>query len=598
MMLLAGEWLCYPGAPTFQELDTENAQLVDIRQIGVMAGNTFRATLSGKALDALCFMLPRPRGSQIFIDGQEVLPPQGNAISSQDVFLFSNYLNPAQQEHDFVLRVPVNFYFYSGYQGVVIGEHDRLIMIDEIYYFFDVLCLGLYLALVMICGVLFLQKRSESYILYLILYTIITAYRFMSFSSHFAQHPFFQASSQFYRLFFFLRYVLCRALILPEKKRTLCSFDYAVIGISIAELLVYILLPSRFSAASVVVSHISLAIEGLLLAQGILQCKAGVRILLFGWAAYTGREIFYTLLYIGLIPQGIVDAIIRPAQYAYLIYLLAFAAAVLGKFARKFSEAEVMAVSLEQKVLEQTQELREKNQRIIEEQNQRQQFITDVVHNLRNPLFALGGYMELLEGQMDQPTAEQQKYVGLIEDKLAYVNRMVDDMLLANRLEHGKIRFHFMRLELSAFLRDVVMGNKYLEQCGQVHISCPELYLDADSFRLHQALDNLFDNAVIHGGCTCMDIIVHQEERNVCLIIRDNGKGMSEEQVSRAFDRYYTSGQKNSAGLGLAITAAIIREHHGQITLESILGDGVTIRIALPAERGETDETFDDEKDA
>lgn len=257
-----------------------------------------------------------------------------------------------------------------------------------------------------------------------------------------------------------------------------------------------------------------------------------------------------------------------------------------------------MTISLEQKVLEQTQELREKNQRIIEEQHQRQQFMTDVVHNLRNPLFALGGYMELLESQMDQPTAEQQKYVGLIEDKLAYVNRMVDDMLLANRLEHGKIRFHFIQLELSAFLRSVVMGNKRLEQCGQVHISCPELYLAADSFRLHQALDNLLDNAVIHGGCTSMEITACQKESIIHLTICDNGKGMTEEQVARAFDRYYTSGQKNSTGLGLAITAAIIRGHGGQITLDSTPGEGVIIHIALPVESHETDETFDEMKEA
>lgn len=319
---------------------------------------------------------------------------------------------------------------------------------------------------------------------------------------------------------------------------------------------------------------------------------------LVGWAIYTGREVFYTLLQLGLIPQGIVDVIIRPTQYAHLVALIAFAATVLGRFAQKFSEAEELAVSLEQKVLEQTQELREKNQRIIEEQNQRQQFMTDVVHNLRNPLFTLGGYMELLESQMEQPTDEQQKYVGLIEDKLAYLNRMVDDMLLANRLEHGKIRFHFIRLELSAFLRSIVAENKRLAQCSRVRVTCPELCLDADSFRLHQALDNLLDNAVIHGCCTSVDVTAQQEDKTIQLTIRDDGKGMTSEQLARAFDRYYTSGQKNSSGLGLAITAAIIREHGGQITLDSVPGAGVTIRISLPAVRRETDEAFDETQGA
>lgn len=597
-MLLTGEWLRYSGAPDPDQLRLLEETPVDITHIGFMEGNTFLIQLSGENLKNLSFMLPRARGSQVFIDGRKVIPASGGNITSADVFRFSDYLNPALHEHNLVLQIPLTGRYYSGYQGIILGEYNPLLLIDQFRYFADNLCIGMYIALVLFCIVLFLQKHSETYILYLIIFTLISAYRFMSFSDHFAVLPLFQKNYQFYRFFFFMRYVLCRAFIHPPQLRQKPFTDYAIIGMTLIDLLVYVFMPSRFSEISIILSHTALAIEGILIAKGILANLPGFNILLAGWAVYAGREVFYTALQIGFIPQGIVDVLIRPTQYAHLVSLIAFTATVLGKFARKFSEAEEMTVSLEQKVLEQTQELREKNQRIIEEQNQRQQFMTDVVHNLRNPLFALGGYMELLESQMDQPTAEQQKYVGLIEDKLAYVNRMVDDMLLANRLEHGKIRFHFIRLELSAFLRSVVMGNKRLEQCGLVHISCPELYLAADSFRLHQALDNLLDNAVIHGGCTSMEITAYQEESIIHLTICDNGKGMTAEQVSRAFDRYYTSGQKNSTGLGLAITAAIIRGHGGQITLDSTPGEGVIIHIALPVESHETDETFDEMKEA
>ena len=597
MTLLAGEWMCYPGAPDMESLGGLTGHPVNAMHIGIMEGNTYRITLQDDYSEDLCFMLPRSRGSHIWIDGNAVAP-QGESISSQDVFSLSDYVNPDKQLHDFVLQIPVSGYFYSGYQGVVFGSRTRLESIDQIRYFIEVLCLGLYLTLGLVCLVLFLQKRSERYILYLVLFTLLTAYRFMNFSEHFSSYPLFSIGSDFYRLFFFMRYTLCRAFVLPERSRKKNVLDMLMISMIVCEAAAYLFLPAHFAQLSTNINLFALAIEGILITKGLLESRQGVRILLAGWSMYTGMELFYRLLHIGVIPQGIVDVLIRPTQYAHVAYLIAFAAAVFGKFASKFSEAEDMAVSLEQKVLEQTQELREKNQRIIEEQNQRQQFMTDIVHNLRNPLFALGGYMELLESQMDQPTDEQQKYVNLIEDKLAYVNRMVDDMLLSNRLEHGKIHFHFIRLELSVFLRSVVMGNKRLEQCGQVRISCPELYLDADSFRLHQALDNLLDNAVIHGGCSSMEITAYQEESVIHLTICDNGKGMTAEQVSRAFDRYYTSGQKNSTGLGLAITAAIIREHGGQITLDSTPGEGVEIHIALPVESHETDETFDEMKEA
>lgn len=593
MSLLAGKWVCYPGAPAMDELENRTGHLVDAMHIGIMEGNTYRIQLHANNMDDLCFMLPRSRGSQVWIDGTAVVP-QENSISSQDVFSLSDYTNLNVQMHDFVLRIPVSGYFYSGYQGVVFGSRARLESIDQIRYFIEVLCLGLYITLGLICLVLFLQKTSERYILYLVLFTLLTAYRFMNFSEHFSSYPVFSMGSDFYRLFFFMRYTLCRAFVLPKRTEKKNVLDMLMIGMIVGEIFAYLFLPDYFAQLSTNVNLAALVIEGILIIRGLLENRQGVRILLAGWSVYTGMEVFYRLLHVGAIPQGIVDVLIRPTQYAHVTYLIAFAAAVFGKFASKFSEAEDMAVSLEQKVLEQTQELREKNQRIVEEQNQRQQFITDVVHNLRNPLFALGGYMELLENQIEQPTAEQQKYVDLIEDKLSYVNRMVDDMLLANRLEHGKIRFHFIRLELNSFLRNVITSNKRLEQCGQIHIFCPELYLDADSFRLHQALDNLFDNAVIHGGCTCLDIRVYQDGSDIHLIIQDNGKGMTQEQLSHAFDRYYTSGQKNSTGLGLSITAAIIREHQGQITLESIPGEGVTIHLVLPVERCETSKAFDD----
>jgi len=584
MSLLAGEWLRYPGAPDADALKGLEGIPVNVMHIGIMEGSTYRIRLRTDSPEELCFMLPRSRGSQVWINGNAVAP-EGEPISSQDVFSLSDYANLEAQQIDFVLRIPVSGYFYSGYQGVVFGSRESLESIDQIRYFIEVLCLGLYLTLGLICLVLFLQKRSERYILYLVFFTLLTAYRFMNFSEHFSSYALFSIGSEFYRLFFFMRYTLCRAFVLPGRSGKKNSLDMLMIGMIVCEVAAYLFLPAHFAQLSTNINLIVLALEGILIAKGLLENRQGVRILLAGWSMYTGMEVFYRLLHIGVIPQGIVDVLIRPTQYAHVAYLIAFAAAVFGKFASKFSEAEEMAVSLEQKVLEQTQELREKNQRIIEEQSQRQQFMTDIVHNLRNPLFALGGYMELLESQMEQPTVEQKKYVDLIEDKLSYLNRMVDDMLLSNRLEHGKIRFHFIRLELSAFLRDIVKGNKHLEQCRQIDVSCPTLYLDADGFRLHQALDNILDNAIIHGQCTSLHIAAQQETDQICLTIQDNGSGMSADQVKRAFDRYYTSGQKSSSGLGLAIAAAIIHEHRGTISIDSQPGNGTTMHISLPVER-------------
>lgn len=142
MSLLAGEWLCYTGAPDIDALSDLSGNLADVMHIGIMEGRTYRMQLQGETLDDLCFMLPRSRGSKMWIDGSEVLPQNG-PITSRDVFAFADYLNQETNTHDVVLRIPVSGYFYSGYQGIVIGLRERLEAIDQTRYFIEVLCLGL-----------------------------------------------------------------------------------------------------------------------------------------------------------------------------------------------------------------------------------------------------------------------------------------------------------------------------------------------------------------------------------------------------------------------------------------------------------------------
>lgn len=482
------------------------------------------------------------------------------------------------QTHELVLQVPVSGYFYSGYQGIVLGEKARLLAIDRMRYMVELICLGLYAALGVICLSLFLQKTSERYILLLVVFTAVTAYRFMSYSEHLSRLLRETGRPDIYRLFFFLRYVLCRVFV-PAEKRGLS--DKLMALLAFAGTGVFILFPEGFVTGVDKLNLAAMLLEGVLIVRGLRAERQGARILLVGWGIYTGMELFYRALRGGWIAQGIVDVLIRPTQYAHVVYLLAFSGAILGKFAAKFKEAESMKVQLEQKVSEQTSELRKKNMRILEEQERRQRFLTDIMHNLRNPLFALGGYVELLEDQMPEQTPQQRTYIELINGKLAYVNRLVADMLLADRLENGRIEFHCVALAFPAFLERIVSENKLLEHVD-VHMSCPEMQVYGDGLRLHQAIDNVLDNAALHGNCTRLDIEVVRERDTVSMVFSDNGAGMSAEMLAHAFERYRSGGGKNSAGLGLSIALEIVRRHGGTLELQSEPGAGTAAKICLP----------------
>lgn len=579
LKLIGGQWRVFEGEIRWDQVDWDGGELVDIMRIGSMEGHTFALEIETAALEQNQLMLPRPRGSRLYVNGEEVTGPNGAQISSTDVLDLSSRLAAGEPYTRLLLQVPVSGFFYSGYQGLLMGDAEELADSYKIRFFIEIACLGFYIALGAISLILYLQKPSEKYILWLILVIIFTAYRFISFSENLSllisNIPF----GSVYRLFFFLRYCLCCVFVPSENHR---ARDSAILLLTVACAAAFVFAPGWFLAVVAVANICALLIEGDLILRGFVSKRQGTGLLLIGWAVFIGMELFYCFLHAGVVPQGIIDVVIRPTQYAYLFYLLAFTGAILGKFSRKFQEAEELAATLEQKVQHQTQILREQNQSIIHMQQTRERFLTDMVHNIRNPLFALGGYFEFLEDSIENPNQQQQEYIPMINQKLDYLNRLVADMLLVDRLENGRISFNMVVTRLKPMLETVVRENSSVKQCKEVCIECDDLSVEMDAFRMRQALDNLVDNAVIHGKCSRLVVSARLKGEAVWITVADNGCGMTETQCQHAFDRYYTNGTQNSSGLGLSIASQIVRGHHGTISLTSVQEKGTTIEIALP----------------
>lgn len=578
MELVGGAWRVFEGCVSWDQIDWSGGELVDVMRIGSMEGHTFALEIQTSILEQARMMLPRPRGSSLYVNEKQITGQDGKAISSSDVLDLRNALDTDAPFTRIVLQVPISGYFYSGYQGFLLGNADTLANSYRLRWFVEVACLGLYIALGLICAILFFQKTSEGYIVWLALFVVLTAYRFISYSEHLSALLPVAQQSRVYRLFFFLRYCLCRVFVPADRRRV---GDGLILILSAICAATFVFLPDAFVKVAAEINMYALVIEGVLIIRGFLMRRQGTLLLLGGWAVFIGMELFYRGLYTGFLAQGIIDVLLRPTQYAHLLYLLAFSGAILGKFACKFQEAEELAGTLEQKVNEQTQRLREQNASIIRMQQTRERFITDVVHNIRNPLFALGGYFELLEDSMEDAVPHQKQYLQKINQKLAYLNRLVADMLLIDRLENGRITFHVVTTALRPMLEAVLEENALVKCCPQVRLECEPITVEVDAFRMRQALDNIVDNAVIHGRCTELTLSAILEGENVCISVSDNGCGISEEQCAHAFDRYYTRGGQDSSGLGLAITKQIVQGHCGTIALHSEPGKGTTVKISL-----------------
>jgi two-component system phosphate regulon sensor histidine kinase PhoR len=579
--MLTGDWIFSPGLKSPDEMGTI-ANTVNVLTGGSMEGKTYRLILFNCPQDSdFCLMLSRPRGSRLFINDKEVLSADGGRIEMDQVIDLSPYFAD-DTTLCLTLQVPVSGFFYSGYQGILVGTEQQLLAIGKTRYFIEVLCLGIYTALALLCLALFVQKPSEHYILLLVALCVITALRFIDYSAYFREYVFPRGSFDFYRLFICFRYVLCRQIMGGRSRKWL---DRAVLGLFGLQLFVFLFLHQYFVQFSDYCSVTFCVLEWLLLLQGVREGAAGALMITSGWTIYVGMELFYRLLDYGIIPQGMVDVQIKPVQYAHAAYLIAFTYAVLGKFARKFREADELAASLEQKVLEQTEEIRSYSRQVVAVQEQRQQFMVDVVHNLRNPLFTLGGYMDMLEEELPNPTQSQKGYIDRINNKLSYVNQMVEDMLLVSRLENGQITFSKTIFNAESFLLSIAEDNKVkLSQKGiNIQIHCdPSVRCTADRFRLRQVIDNLIDNAFRHSDCKNIYLRACLTGNDIRIEVADDGSGISPEKLEHVFDRYSRNRSAHSAGLGLPIARGIVQGHGGDLVLKSEEGKGTRAMFTLP----------------
>lgn len=221
------------------------------------------------------------------------------------------------------------------------------------------------------------------------------------------------------------------------------------------------------------------------------------------------------------------------------------------------------------------------------------EFISTAAHELRTPLAAIMGYSELL---LDQPAMqgfdpqEKRDFLVTIHERAEDLTRIVDELLDLSRIEAGqKLLLDIRSCNLAAVLGGVVDDFRTRFPARTFVLRIPSQCQHncwADPVRMRQVIANLLDNAVkyspegeIVAGCA--------GDREACRIyVSDQGIGMSPEQKTRIFDRFYRADTSNTAigglGLGLSLAKQIIEGHGGRIEVESAEGQGSTLTVVLP----------------
>jgi signal transduction histidine kinase len=257
---------------------------------------------------------------------------------------------------------------------------------------------------------------------------------------------------------------------------------------------------------------------------------------------------------------------------------------------------------LEERVAERTQDLTTANRRLaaqwarLRQANSfKSEILGTVAHDLKNPLGVILGRTEILKEMIARAGAldnNVQAQIAYIRDAANRLTEMVDDLVADAMADALDITIRREPVDISVLVQEVAETNRPLAARKQQTISVsapPDHTAMCDSDRIREAIDNLVSNAVKYspiGGA--IDIMVTQEAGKIIIQIKDQGAGLSPEDISRLFGRFQrlsakpTAGE-TSTGLGLSIVKRIVDLHGGGITVESA-GDakGATFNMQLP----------------
>ena len=215
-------------------------------------------------------------------------------------------------------------------------------------------------------------------------------------------------------------------------------------------------------------------------------------------------------------------------------------------------------------------------------------FAADASHELRTPLTSIRGYAELYRQGASSPP-EVARAMSRIEHEAMRMGHLVDDLLLLARLDQGR-PLDRSPVDLAAVALDAVAAAGAVEPERPIRVDIGEdpAEVRGDAVRLRQVVDNLLANVREHTPAgTPASVRVVAGDAGVTVVVADEGPGMSAEEASRAFDRFWQAGGDASpagrgAGLGLSIVAEIVAAHGGRIGLDATPGQGATFTITLP----------------
>jgi two-component system OmpR family sensor kinase len=231
--------------------------------------------------------------------------------------------------------------------------------------------------------------------------------------------------------------------------------------------------------------------------------------------------------------------------------------------------------------------LNEMQQRLARLDNARREFIANASHELRTPIFSLGGFVELLDEDEPDP-ASRAEFVRTMREQVARLTKLAADLLDLSKLDADTLQVNAEQVDLGELARRIA---EEFWPAAERHRSSIDVDGDgvavalADADRVAQIMRILVHNALTHTPeGTSIAIEAQRVDGVANLVVSDDGPGIDPEARARVFDRFYTGDRVSGSGLGLAIARELAQRMNGELGLTSDLGrTQFTLRLPTAA---------------
>lgn len=222
----------------------------------------------------------------------------------------------------------------------------------------------------------------------------------------------------------------------------------------------------------------------------------------------------------------------------------------------------------------------------------RKEFLANISHELKTPIFSIQGYIHtLLDGAMD----DEKVKVRFLEKAAKNADRLqslVEDLLAISHIEKGDIALNLEKFDICSLCKEAWESVEWMASKKEISFKIKEgcdkvFFVEADKEEIKKVLENLFSNSIKYGsekGTTVLSF--YKMGNNVLTEVTDNGEGIDKKDLNRLFERFYRveksrSREMGGTGLGLSISKHIIESHNQTINVRSTSGVGTTFGFTL-----------------